>query len=112
MVRILDGPAAGRAFELARAPIFLRLVHSADGWDALDQLEDEPRQDETVHVYRKVPGTEGVVFACGRGSGRSRRGGRYETGDYRHVEDANHEAMRETHVWRQWCEDQAEAEGL
>lgn len=51
----LDGPAKDVALELRRAPFFLRVVESkiADRstFDALDQLDDQPKPEETIHVY-------------------------------------------------------------
>lgn len=105
MIQIVDGPAGGVTFTLHRAPIFLRLVHGPKGWDALDQLEDTPASDETVHVYRKAAGG-GIVCIHGRG------GGCFPTGEYFHVPDADGEAIRETSAWRARCDKRAEAEGI
>ena len=71
MTRFLDGPAAGNALMLRRAPLFLRVTIDAAGGkvDALDQLDDDPQDGETVHVYRQLPGTRSMVCAhstCGR----------------------------------------------
>lgn len=95
-MRALDGPARGAGMGLRCCPRWLRLVtrpwecRPGDGGvrgiddetglpvlvDALDQPGDRPADDETVHVYRIVPGTWGYVFV--------RPGGRFENGDYRH----------------------------
>lgn len=95
MVSFLDGPAAGVTLMLRRAPIYLRVTFNPAGKvDALDQLDDEPKPDEIVHVYRKVPGTSGKVHV--------RPGGCYEMGDYRHVADAVGDELRDTAAWRSW----------
>lgn len=90
-VAFTDGPAEGVTLPaLRRLPVFLRVVQDAASgkWDALDQLEDEPREGEVVHVYvRRQFG-----FACRGGPG----GGPFAT--YAHVEVA--EGIR-----RDWCRD-------
>lgn len=103
----MDGPAAGQGFALRRAPMFLRVVESIGqlgGFDVLDQLDDEPREGERVHVYRMVPGSWGCAYVCGRGA--SAASGRYEWGIYRHVPDADGEQLRETVAWRAWVDAQ------
>lgn len=106
MVTFRDGPAAAAVLELRRAPNWLRVVvHDSGRIDALDQLDDSPSPDETVHVYELVEGTRSVIFACGRG--RFRGGGRYAVGEYRHLPDVDGEALRETDAWRQWTADRA-----
>lgn len=53
MVSFLLGPAGGISLALRRAPKLLRVVRSASGeWDALDQLDDEPRPREEIFVYQ------------------------------------------------------------
>lgn len=59
MITFQGGPAEAdkRAHGLCikRAPLYLRIVRDSRGqWDALDQLGDFPKSDETVFVYRKV----------------------------------------------------------
>jgi hypothetical protein len=108
-MRCLDGPAEGVTLMARRAPMFLRLVYDelARKWDALDALDDTPSPSETVHVYRRGPGSWSSMFAC-RGS----HGGRYEMGDYRYVPYAPHEELRDTEAWREWVNSQAAADGL
>jgi hypothetical protein len=103
MATFLDGPAAGASLALRRAPIFLRVVIGPRGKvDALDQLDDEPNANESVHVYRKrVDGPRGHV--CGR------PGGCFELGEYRYLPDAPGEELRAKAAWRTWVEQQAEA---
>lgn len=110
MARFLDGPAAGLEMDLRTCPTMLRLVQSTDpdmpfarrrrgGWDALDQPDDVPNAHELrLLVYRLVAGTNGVVFV--------RPGGRFEYGDYTHVEGLAHpllEAFRDRDTFRTWA---------
>jgi len=101
-VRFSDGPAQGVTFDLRRAPLLLRLVQGPVKWDALDQPEDTPEPDETVHVYRMVPGTFSPVYVCVRGRNKG-AGGRWESGEYRHVPDAPVEDLRDNEAWRAWA---------
>jgi hypothetical protein len=115
-MRAINGPAAGVSMGLRTCPRWLRLVtrpadtRPSDGGtpaydqiageqvlvDALDQADDTPAQDETVHVYRLVAGTWGVVYV--------RPGGRYEHGDYRHIGPGT--GLRERDAWIAWVADQ------
>lgn len=107
----MDGPAAGQGFDLRRAPMYLRVVEVVEQmgkFDALDQLDDEPREGERVHVYRIVPGSFGCVYVCARGRGAL--GGRYESGIYRYVPDVDGEQLRETAAWRAWVDAQVAAQ--
>lgn len=62
MVRFLDGPAQGVSLMLRNAPETLRVVRSSAGdWDALDEPGDEPREDETIFVYRRSGPPRGFV---------------------------------------------------
>jgi hypothetical protein len=102
----IDGPAAGTNLMLRRAPIYLRVtIDAAAGKvDALDQLDDRPEDQETVHVYRKVPGTRSMFCI--------RPGGCFETAEYRWIPDAVGEELRETSAWRAWVDKRAMEEGL
>lgn len=106
-MKALDGPAAGLELDLRRCPMYLRLVQDtmALKWDALDQPDDTPGPSETVYVYRRRPGTGGVVFACTR---RSSRDPRFEHGDYEHMPEVDGEALRDTDGWRTWAMSQPE----
>lgn len=103
----MDGPAAGLGLDLRRAPLYLRLVREGDKWDALDQLDDEARDNETIHVYEAAT-QPSSVFACGRGRGAA--GGRYEYAVYRHVDvDVEALGLREADTWRAWANARGEA---
>jgi hypothetical protein len=97
-VRALDGPAAGVTLNVARAPLFLRLVCTGTSWDALDQPWDIPKAGEIVHVYRRAGA---VTHVCTRGAGC------YESADYEHVPDVDGEQLRATAAWRAWARAQA-----
>lgn len=100
MVEFLDGPAAGRSLALRRAPHFLRVVIGPnDTLDALDQPEDYPRFQETIHAYVIESGSWSLVFV--------RPGGRYEMGRYRHLDGVPHEAMITRTAWIAWLTEHA-----
>lgn len=64
MTTFKDGPAQGQRLRLHRAPIYLRVTHDAKTgkWDALNELEDTARPNETLYCYKHT-GVRG--FACG-----------------------------------------------
>lgn len=91
----LDGPAEGQALSLKRAPRFLRVVQAAEGWDALDQLEDTAAAHEKFYAYE----LEGTVMQC-----FVRPGGLRLIASYRAVKDQPTDGqMRENADWRDWC---------
>lgn len=108
MIRFLDGPAAGLVLELKRAPPLLRVVRDPAGaFDALDQLDDAPRPDESVTVYRRVgrPGSVHVDYC------RPRRGVWYLTAAYEVCPDQPGDAdARDTTRWREWARRQQQRE--
>lgn len=65
------GIADGQAFALARLPVYLRVVHGPENkeslgyCDALDQLDDQPYESDTIVVYKRTF----FAFVCGRGRG-------------------------------------------
>jgi hypothetical protein len=72
-------------------------------WDALDQLEDTPRPDETLHAY-EISGEPGRCHILKRGGGS----GWYGSANYRWVAEQPDDAtMRDAEKWRAWCEAQA-----
>lgn len=111
VVTLLDGPAAGE-YALRRAPVFLRAVVAANGKrDVLDLLDDTPRPDETVHVYRAVPGTNSMppdsMFICVRdGNGGYRQATGVASGEYHWLPDVDGGTVRATAAWRAWVKEQ------
>lgn len=109
MSTFLDGPARGRNLTLRRAPIFLRVVFAPGGAvDALDQLDDEPREDEAIVVYRRVS-TPTVMFIDTWQADGTLTGRRYESADYRLVPTDDNETVRDRDAWRAWCRAHAPA---
>lgn len=103
ITRILDGPAVGQEFVLRRAPVMLRVVHGPRGWDALDQPEDSPADNETVYVYR-MEGEATVIHVSIRGAGR-KNAGYYASGHYRLLNEQPHPMHTRTNAaWAAWCE--------
>lgn len=102
MTRFLDGPAEGVTLMLRRAPHYLRAVRAAEGeWDALDQLDDYPKGNETVVAYEMVSGPF-TAHVQRREKGR-RVCGWYQGGEYRVVaEQPTDNVLRVTALWRDW----------
>jgi len=105
VTRFLDGAAAGERLMLRRAPLYLRVVRNAKGeWDALDQLTDRPKRDETIHVYRR----EGAAFPVHLNSGRLGCGW-YHGSTYRALDPEAtpiQAVLRDTARWRAWVLEQ------
>ncbi len=104
MTTFIDGPAKDSPFLLLRrAPHFLRAVRSRGQsapreWDALDQLDDEPRETEEIYAYEMV----GEPTYCHINA--RNRGGVYRGGKYKLVDPQPEEAiMRNAVSWREWC---------
>ena len=107
MIRLLDGPAEG-TYAVKRAPLYLRAVITPDGKrDVLDQVTDTPAKGEAIHVYIRVPGTEGTVH-LNMGGGPKSGTGFYALGQYHHLRDVEGEALRDTQAWRAWAREQTE----
>lgn len=106
MTRFLDGPAAETTLMLKRAPVFLRVVIDNSGEiDALDQLHDEPKRTETIHVYR-LEGKPGMCHVLRRPKGS----GFYTTATYRYFTPQPTDAeCRTTAAWRAWTTQNANA---
>lgn len=98
MTTFQDGPAKGQTLMLQRACYFLRVTESAGVFDALDQLGDEPRQDETIHAYVMV-GKHSWVHIRKKGGG-----GFFSMAEYRLVPVQPTDAeMRTFEAWSVWC---------
>lgn len=101
MIRFLDGAAKGTVLSLRRVPWFLRVVIDEAGQvDALDQLDDQAREGETLYVYRQA-GQASRAILCSRG-----RGCRTEIScDYSLWPDQPpQEVLRDNDQWREWAE--------
>jgi hypothetical protein len=99
MTRFLDGPAAGQSLTLNRAPRFLRAVQKPSGaWDALDQLEDSPEDDERIYVYRRMAKPSVLHVDSTKGSAW------YMVAEYRlnPTQPAEYQA-RDNFEWQGWC---------
>jgi hypothetical protein len=103
MIIFLDGPAAGVNLDLRRSPIMLRVVQDARGnWDALDQLDDEPKPGESIHVY-KLAKHRGTIHICARGRGKNLSGW-YQMADYGFfAEQPGDQHTRTAGAWAAWC---------
>ncbi len=110
MTSFTDGPARGQTLAIARTPVFLRLVQNAGGeWDALDQPDDQPTLDESLHAYQ-IDGEPMRGFWDGKGKDGRRTGGPFVLVSYRHVTDQPDQAtMRDPTRWQAWCESRPEA---
>lgn len=108
MTTFVDGPARGQKLSLRRAPIFLRVVEYRMAFDALDQLEDEPKPEESIHLYR-IKGKPGGMFVTKRGGG----GGYYPIAEYAVVPNPpSDEVLRDKQKWHDWVMKQAAKEKL
>lgn len=89
--------------ELKRTPKFLRFVFDpkANKWDALDQLDDEPRPEEHLFAARLVD--TGSLHVDGYRDGK-RCGWWYRTATYELVNLQPDDAtMRNRAAWQKWA---------
>lgn len=100
MMTLEDGPVAG-SYMAKRAPVYMRAVKSVTGKrDVLDLLNDAPRGDESIHVYKLNSGVGNVHV--NRGPGKS---GFSVLARYRHLPGVDGEALRSNDAWRKWVAD-------
>jgi hypothetical protein len=108
MTKFIDGPAACDAAQglcLRRAPRFLRVVvDSAGKWDALDQLDDKPKLNETIHVYELVA-NDGWIHLQRVDSRGRRCGGTYQRATYRYHSTPDRKIVAVKTQWQAWCEE-------
>lgn len=99
MVKFLDGPAEGQVLALRRAPLLLRVVRDQAGeFDALDQLEDEPREGEAITVYRRIGEAARVHLKMRKGSGW------YQLAEYRVLPvQPLDQVARRREGWQAWA---------
>jgi hypothetical protein len=103
VITFLDGPAKGVELALRRVPKYLRVVRSCRGkWDALDQLDDEPRPREQIFVYvRRDDLPQSKMFV--RASKRS-LSGVWFTCSYTFLQEQPEDFnVRTTWMWQQWA---------
>lgn len=105
MIRLLDGPAAGQTLLLHRAPLLLRVTCWAGVWDALDQIEDAPKENERIYVYRRRGPATAVHIKMARQRGQVRSGsGWYQAAEYLEVNPApGDEEVRSNPRWQSWA---------
>lgn len=110
MLTFLDGPAnpGANGLFVRRAPVYLRVVvDDAGKWDALDQLTDSPRWNETVHVYKQVEYRGIIHVRMAKG-----KGGCGAMASYAYVDPQPDQAeVRHNSKWRAWVEKQIAKEG-
>lgn len=113
-VSFVGGPADGHELHPQRAPLHVRVVVDEreqrpldgtvkrDALDILDLLDDEPREHESVHIYRaKWVGSP--MHWCGTDGNGRHIGGWTVSGLYHHLPDVDGEQLRDTAAWRQWA---------
>lgn len=101
MFSFVNGPAHGVTLNLRRAPKLLRVVDNGQDFDALDQLDDEPRDDEIVHVYHRIGEKPFQGIMCMRGHGCQVFVGPVRYRYFERQPDAG--ITRDTGAWRNWC---------
>lgn len=100
MTHFEDGPAKDKTLMLKRAPRFLRVVEENGQFDALDQLDDEPRPNENIYAYERV-GEVGMIHI---NAGRKNHGGLFTMATYRYIKDQPKDInMRNRDQWQLWC---------
>lgn len=96
-----DGPAKNVTLNLGRTPLLLRVTKSRTKktWDACNEIEDEPREDEEIFAYLLIDGPfRAFVRRAGGG------GGAVVIAAYRLLDPQPADAdMRTNDAWRTWC---------
>jgi hypothetical protein len=100
MIEFIDGPVQRRSLRLKRTPAFLRAVydpHASAGWDALDQLNDEPAAIETIYAYQMVEPPSMIHIHARVG------GGWYAHARYQLVKEQPADGiLRDSKLWDAW----------
>lgn len=101
MTKFTDGPAARESLMIRRAPPYLRVVVTRCGkWDALDQLDDQPKPKEQIYAYRRTK----KLGMCHIKASKRSASGFYPIAEYAFIEpQPPEEVMRSTEQWRAWC---------
>lgn len=108
MTRFLDGPAAGVQLMLNRAPVFIRVCvkageHAAEV-DALDMLEDQPAEGETLYAYRRVGKPTSIHIDYTDKVTRKRKAKWLLAAEYRVVPNQpTAVVMANSDLWKEWC---------
>ena len=114
MLRLIDGPVKG-VFMCRRAPIFLRAVIGVDAhMDCLDQIGDSPDVGETVYVYESIDGIKhnpSMIHVNARSKGGRNVSGYYAAAEYKWIEDAPGERLRQDSEWAAWVVEQVKFRG-
>ncbi len=102
MTKFLDGPAVNVVLMLQRAPRLLRVVRASGGeWDALDQVDDTPSDDEAITVYAMVAGPWRLHIDRSRKAGGSAW---FWGGEFRALPEQPADAIvRNNAAWRAWA---------
>ncbi len=85
--------------------MLLRVVQGRGGaWDALDQLDDEPKKSETIHVYRRRDDLTISKYHLLTGR-RGRAGsGWFFTASYSAIsEQPTDDQVRSAAAWQAWA---------
>lgn len=104
--KAIDGPAKGIYYSIRRAPRYLRFVvdRVSGKKDVLDQLDDEPSQNEVVSVYiqESFEGMTHVDFDTEAGKFAD-----YANATYTHITGVDGQKLRDTAAWREWVDRRA-----
>ena len=99
MLTLNDGPCKG-TFMVKRAPVFLRAVIDGKGeTDVLDQVEDMPKKNEKIYVYKRV----GLENMCHIKMVKRSESGWYALADYWYMPEVDGEQFRDNGEWQQWA---------
>lgn len=106
-----EGLGSRFVLDLERVPKYIRAVHATsppDGigeWDALDQLDDEPVEDESITVFRLHEKSNMHIEYTDKKTGR-RCGKWLSLATYRLHSEQPGNAARDNDAWRKWATDQ------
>jgi len=106
MTTFLDGEAKDQKMELRRCPLLLRVTIGPDGkFDALDELDDAPEDNERIIVYRRMEKPLPIHVLHSGGRGQWLKLARYRLSP---AQPAEFQA-RDQESWQQWCREQTGA---
>jgi len=101
MTTFKDGPAHGTTLLLRRTPVLLRIVIDNEGKvDALDQISDQPADDEICHLYVLREERGRVHLNAGKASGC------YGFSTYQYQsQQPDQETLRDQAKWQEWAKE-------